>query len=152
MVQELHILGHQRLRIAPGMAPSGMYWRCSVTPRANTLRSNGARMSEWDFAAHYTSGQERNYFDWTDMAHARPIDLAKAFIRRFPEIAAAGHGADWAYAGWYVWMMHLTYPNSFPYPYADWEMPTDHLPTLGGKETRVPLPPPGDAEEQANRL
>lgn len=149
MVQELHVLGYQKLRIAPGIAPSGMHWRCSITPCSNTLRSNGAMMKEWDLSAHYTSGQGSQYFGWTDRTHSRPIDLAHTFIQRFPQIAQDGFGADWDYAGWYVWMMHLTYPDSSPYAYAYGEIPIDSLPTIGPKSAQIPLPPPGEAVEQA---
>ena len=42
MVTELHRRGFERLRIAPYMAPSGLYWRCCFVPKAYTARSNGA--------------------------------------------------------------------------------------------------------------
>lgn len=147
LVQELHVLGYQRLRIAPGMSASGMDWRCAITDRANTLRVHGARMRDWDLCAHYTTGQKRKYFGWTDVAHARPIELAQRFLERYPEIAESGRGEDWQYAGWYLWMMHLTYPRAFPYAYADWPIPTHQIPTSGDRDVFVPLPPPGEAEE-----
>jgi len=39
--------------------PSGLYWRCLVTPASNTLASHGAQVAEFDDAlvAFYTSGQ-----------------------------------------------------------------------------------------------
>lgn len=110
-------------------------------------------MKEWDLSAHYTSGQGSQYFGWTDRTHSRPIDLARTFIQRFPQIAQDGFGADWDYAGCYAWMMHLTYPDSFPYTYAYayayGEMSIDSLPTMGPKSAQIPLPPPGEAVEQA---
>jgi hypothetical protein len=36
MVNELHKLGYQRLRIVPRMSPSEMHWRYSVTYIGNT--------------------------------------------------------------------------------------------------------------------
>jgi len=65
-------------------------------------------MVSWDtLAAHYSSGSEREYFNWKDAGHATPSKLADLFIERFPEIAAAGRGSDWLYAGWYLDMLHL---------------------------------------------
>ncbi len=145
MVTELHMRGFQRLRIAPGMSASGMYWRCSITSVTNISNRHGAQILSWDtLAAHYTSGQERKYFGWDDAAHVRPSRLAELFIQRFPTIAEAGRGADWVYAGWYQEMLHITYPDSFPIAYADWEMPVGYLPTTGARsDLRIPLPPPG---------
>jgi len=48
MVTELHVRGYQRLRIAPGMAPSGCSWRCSITPATNISSRHGARILSWD--------------------------------------------------------------------------------------------------------
>jgi hypothetical protein len=83
-------------------------------------------MLSWDkLTAHYTSGQERKYFGWEDAAHLTPSRLAELFIERFPDIAEAGRGSDWVYAGWYLDMLHLTYPDTFPIAYADRGLPRD---------------------------
>jgi hypothetical protein len=150
MVTELHVRGYQRLRIAPGMAPSGCYWRCSITPVTNISSRNGARMLSWDrLSAHYTSGQEREYFGWKDAAHLTPSRLADLFIERFPAIVEAGRGSDWVYVGWYLEMLYLTDPNNFPIAYADWDLPGDYLPTIGERlDIRVPLPLPAAGERQ----
>ena len=136
MVAELHVRGYQRLRIGPGMSPSGAHWRCASTPVSNILRSHGARLAHWDSpAAHYSSADGRRYFDWADAAHATPPRLAELFIARCPEIAAAGYGEDWLYVGWYQHMLHVTYPDAFPIAYADWECEpaSGGLATIGGR-------------------
>jgi hypothetical protein len=56
MVHELHKLGYQRLWFVPGMSPSGMHWRCSVTHVGNIKRTHGAMMCDFDDAAHYATG------------------------------------------------------------------------------------------------
>ena len=43
LVRDLHEQGYQLLRISPGMAPSGCYWRCAVTPKSNILKRPPAR-------------------------------------------------------------------------------------------------------------
>jgi len=99
MVHELHKLGYQRLRIAPGMSPSGMFWRCSITHVGNIQRSHGAMMCEFNRdAAHYTTGQDNEYFGWTDARQNTARQLATKFIDRFPGIARLGHGADFELA------------------------------------------------------
>ena len=150
MVAELHLRGYQRLRIAPGMSPSGCHWRCAITPVNNISRNNGARIASWGtLSAEYTSGQGQNFFGWEDASHDNPNQLADLFIKRFPRIAEAGYGADWIYAGWYIEMLHLTHPDSFPIAYADWDLPTDCLLSTGkDNNIRIPLPPPGLAMEE----
>lgn len=103
-------------------------------------------MLSWDdtLAAHYTSSDERKYFGWDDAAHATPSRLAELFIERFPGIVQAGMGSDWVYAGWYLEMLSLTYPDNFPIAYADWELPTDCVSSIGrNRDLRIPLPPAG---------
>lgn len=145
MVSELHLRGFQKLRIAPGMAPSGMYWRCSITSVNNISNRNGAKLLTWEkLSAHYTSADERKYFGWENVAHVTPSRLADLFVKRFPKIVDSGEGSDWAYAGWFIEMLHLTYPNELPIAYADWSLPRDYLTTVGERDdVRIPLPPPG---------
>lgn len=147
LVSELHLRGYQRLRIAPGMAPSGMHWRCAITPVSNISSKHGAKLvdGEW-LTMHYSSSQESRYFDREEMPDITPSQLANLFVKRFPEIVAAGEGSDWLYAGWYVEMLHLTYPNSFPIAVADWDLPEGYLSSAGeARDLRIPLPPPGEA-------
>ncbi len=93
-VHELHKLGYQRLRIDPDMSPSGMHWRCSVTHVGNIQRMHGAMMCDFDDAAHYTTGQDNNYFWWEDARKDMARQLASKFLDRFPAIANLGLGAD----------------------------------------------------------
>ena len=147
MVSELHLRGYQLIRIAPGMSPSGTAWRCSVTSRSNTLASHGARLRRWEAAEHYTSASCTEYFGWPDMKHATPSQLAAAFIARCPAIVAASKGSDWAYAGWFVELLHLTYRDLLPIAYADWDLPRTSLETIGpnsDRAVRIPLPPGGE--------
>lgn len=150
LVSELHLRGYQLLRALPGMSPSGTSWRCSIAPASLVSSHNGARFLDdafWNpLVAHYTSAAGTEYFGWTDADRTTPSGLARLFIERFPEIVEAGRGSDWRYAGWYVEMLGLTYPNRFPYAYSDWGDPGDYLPTISfgeGEEVRIPLPPPG---------
>ena len=100
MVAELHRLGYQRLRIAPGMAPSGMHWRCGFASAAQFSVRHGALIAGSGPAARYSSGQARAYFDWPDAAGDTPEQLAHKFVERFPEIATQSQGADTACADW----------------------------------------------------
>lgn len=145
MVHELHLLGLQQLRICPSIAPSGLAWRCGVTPVSNTLKSHGARMASWStLAAHYTSGDGDHYFGWDDGPGQGARALARKFIERFPDIAEGGRGRDWSYAGWLVEVLYLSGGRDLPYALSDWDTPNDHIPSVHGT-IRFPLPPPGDS-------
>lgn len=154
LVSELHLRGYQLLRILPYMSPSGGSWRCAIAP-ASLFSEQGTHFDDSGAfgvtTVTYTSAAGGEYFLWTDAAQETPSGLAQLFIKRFPEIAAAGKGSDWPYAGWYVEMLGRTYPNHFPYAFADWDGPEDsdvrdkywRTITIGeGDDVSVPLPPP----------
>jgi hypothetical protein len=145
MVAELHRLGYQRLRIAPGVAPSGLYWRCAFASAAKFSVRHGAQIAGAGPVARYSTGQARAYFDWPDAADDTPEQLARKFLTRFPEIAAQSQGADAAYVEWYAEMLRLSEPDGAPIAYADWELDPNML-EIGGEIARgsVPLPPGGE--------
>ena len=148
MVHELHKLGYQRLRIAPGMSPSGCYWRCAITHAGNILDSHGATLRDHDRdVAHYTSGQDNEYFGWSVAREDTVRQLAARFLERFPEIARLGRGPDWSYAGWYVQMLGFAERGAFPIAYADWTLspPAGCMATTQDDDGGLPLPPPGEA-------
>lgn len=105
MVHELHKAGYQRIRVLPMLAPSGCYWRAIITPSDN-IGPNGYHILDDDMddarqiVARYTSGQDNEYFGWTDAGALDARAMANLFLQRFPRIAAAGEGLDWSYAGW----------------------------------------------------
>lgn len=146
MVHELHKLGYQRLRIAPGLSPSGMHWRCSITHVGNIQRSHGALL--WDFShdvAHYSTGQSNAYFGWEDARQDTARQLAAKFIDRFSTIARLGQGVDWAYAGWFVQMLGMAEHGELPMAYDNGYMtPDPHwLPTTAEIDSGLPMPPAG---------
>ena len=146
MLHELHKAGYQRLRIAPGMAASGCYWRCAITPITNILKTHGAmlRDSSTD-AAHYSTGMQNKYFRWEDAQKDTARQLAAKFIERFPDIVQKGFGRDWEYAGWYVEMLGLAENGHLPVAYADWYGENPNY-LAKDAERELPFPPPGEAE------
>jgi len=150
MVQELHRLGYERLRAAPGLSPSGLHWRCSIVPASYARRDHGAMAEgKGEITARYDSGQGTGFFGWDDAGGDAPEVLAGKFLERFPEVAALGMGGDPDYARWYARMLRATDPDGLIYAYADWELPGDHLPALGcTADVKIPLPPPGEASSE----
>jgi hypothetical protein len=149
MVHELHKRGYQRLRIVPGIAPSGLFWRVGVYPVTSILRRNGAMCRDWEErAAHYTTGAENNYFDWTDARRDTARELADKFLERFCDLARSGEGRDWAFAGWYVEMLGVAETGALPISYEEyWTDPPEGMMRTTHERILLPAPPPGEAEE-----
>lgn len=142
MVQVLHRQGYERLRIDPGMSPSGCHWRCEFLPSEMTgpdhqHKDNGLRVE----TARYTSGEEKNYFGWTDAVSDSPEELAVKFVERFDDLARASKGSDPAYVRWYSRMLDETAPDGIVYAYADYPVPEDYLSVHNKPELRIPFPP-----------
>jgi hypothetical protein len=160
LVHELHLRGYQRLRAAPEMERSGRYWRCAIAPASLVSVDHGARLAVHghdDQIATYSSRDGNQYFAWGDIyPYATSRELAEYFLERFPDVAEAGKGSDWLYAGWYMEMLRLTQPDRFPYAAARGRVPDTYLPTASPaaerRRVRVPLPPPGEAEAPPQEL
>ena len=52
-----------------------------------------------------------------------------------------GKGRDPDYARWYDEMIEATEPEGLISMYADWEMPSDHIPVFNMEQVRIPPPP-----------
>lgn len=146
MVAELHDQGYQRLRIAPGISPSGQYWRCGVTHAGNISAGHGAlAVDEKHDTAMYSSASGDSFFGWDDAVGNDPVALARKFVERFPVIARLGRGDDDEYARWYRAVIALAAEGDLPYAYSDWVQETDPdtLPTVGNTRS-LPLPPGGE--------
>lgn len=142
MVQILHRQGYERLRINPGMSPSGCHWRCEFLPSEVTIAHDRNRHIRRSVeTARYSSGERRNYFGWIDAAADLPFDLSVKFIERFPDLAKASTGRDPEYAKWYSMMLAMTAPDGIIYSYADYPLPDDHLPVQNRPDLRIPFPP-----------
>lgn len=122
MVHELHKQGYQRLRIYSGIAPSGVFWRCTIHPK-DLDEQERDRMDACEPAtalvARYTTGDDRNYFQWKDCAQDDARALGQKFLQRFPALAGMGFGRDWAYAGWFTEILGHAEHGHFPVSYWD---------------------------------
>ena len=143
MVRELHLLGYERLRIEPSMAPSGLYWRLVICSAANTRPEHGATVLHFDEGVNYSSAEGNAFFGWADAEVDSPRQLAEKFIARFPRLAREALGRDSPYTRWYEEMLEATGPGGLPYAYADWPCPKDRLSVFGrGRRDELELPPP----------
>lgn len=128
MVLELHKAGFQKLRVVPGMSPSGCYWRCHITP-ADNIQDNGWEPIDSEHGvAHYTSGDKDAYFEWSDSPGKTARELAQMFLDRMPAIASRGAGIDHPYAGWFVTLLGAAEASEFPVFFADYDI---EIPEIG---------------------
>lgn len=150
MVSVLHQRGYERLRIEPGMAPSGMYWRCGITHAGNMDPENGAlSLSGFnDENVPYTSAMRNRFFDWDDAPGLDAAQLAARFIEEHPGLCVLCRGKDPDYVAWYGLMLSLARKGGLPSAYDDeWGL-DDELPrwlsTMGESDGELPMPPLGD--------
>ena len=137
MVGVLHDRGHQRLRITPAIAPTGLHWRLSVTAEGCPE------------VARYTSGDGDTVYGWPESPTLSPTQLADLFVERFPALVAAGSGDDPGYAAWMRQVVDLAGQDLLPYFHADWELEDDGFvplcsPTRSDRQAWPSLPWPPD--------
>ncbi|WAG79108.1 hypothetical protein LMK08_00110 [Metapseudomonas furukawaii] len=123
MTHELHVLGYQKIRIFPYLSPSSCHWRlawapaeCFVSPNSPP-RGAGGRL-----VARYTSASGWAPFGWEGVQDLSAHDLAQQFIRQFPELARAGQGQDWPYAGWLSSLLGEVRNGRFPCLFSNGEI------------------------------
>jgi hypothetical protein len=119
MVERLHVLGGQRLRIMPYMAPSGLYWRLQLS----------------------APGCD----DTATWSTADPPPSVGEVITAHPRLVEAGAGSDPAYAAWVSRATDLARGGWLLYFFADWgTSDLEGVRLLGPAEGRPVLEePPG---------
>jgi O-acetyl-ADP-ribose deacetylase len=119
-VRVLHQRGHQGIRIMPGMSPSGMHWRVSVTPADNLVDTDGyPTLRNWDQAINYTTGAGTEFAGNAVTVTTSPDEAADIILSAMP--AGQTAYADPDYARWYDELMRLVERhNSLPIAYADY--------------------------------
>lgn len=106
-VSVLHQRGHQRLRVYPNIAGTGMAWRLRVVDVDNTrFQDDGLHWPEWDDASFaYTTAARYDVGGMIVDSNCTRDEVADHILRAFTEPSRAGHGRDWMYAGWFVEML-----------------------------------------------
>ncbi|HLO79241.1 MAG TPA: hypothetical protein VK196_22515 [Magnetospirillum sp.] len=126
MVRELHRAGFERLRIGPGLSPSGLHWRCSLAT-ADNVCTNGWEPRDWNLAATYSTAEGDAVFGWENTPQS-PSDMAAKFIATFPDLAESARGPDPAYARWLDNVVTATRHGHLPLLFADFPLAEDGLP------------------------
>jgi len=135
-VRFLHERGYHRLRIMPGLSPSGMYWRVVIAHVDNPLK--GSSGFDPDSALRYTTGQFTEFAGGEVTVTSTPESVAKLVLNALPETAP--NQDDPAYVSWFAELVGLCERSmSVPVAYAEyfdssegWEI---------GSGARYPHPP-----------
>jgi hypothetical protein len=135
MVRELHRLGYERLRIAPGLSASGGAWRCDVVPAAETCREKRRPHATGTVgAAHYSTGMGATYFGWADAERDLAAQLAAGLSSGFRRSAPGSAGTRRTGRGSPRWFGHGA--DGLPYAYwdsyGDWSVDMTRLKTTAG--------------------
>ncbi|EKT4530315.1 ADP-ribosylglycohydrolase family protein [Pseudomonas putida] len=152
MSHELHVRGFQKIRIFPYLSPSG-YWRLELAPAESFSSAiRPPRDASERLIARYSSSSGWRAFEWEGAQSLTVGEMAHQFLRQFPELARAGQGQDWPYAGWLTSLLGEVRKGRFPYLIADGDVDLSRgIPMSVGEP--FPLPPPlpheQDDEESA---
>ncbi|WP_347909865.1 ADP-ribosylglycohydrolase family protein [Pseudomonas grandcourensis] len=141
MSHELHVRGFQKIRIFPYLSPSG-YWRLEWAPAENFSSAiRPPRGTNERLIARYSSGSGWRAFEWEGVQSLTIGEMAQQFLRQFPELARAGQGQDWPYAGWLTTLLGEVRKGRFPYLIADGDVDLSRgIPMSVGEP--FPFPPP----------
>jgi hypothetical protein len=115
-VADLHLRGFQRLRIMPYEGSVGA-WRCVIAPASLIAADDGswlASLEDESRLPRYSGANGFLFWNQQVSASTSPARIARIFLDAFPDVASQGYGPDWEYVGWYLHMLHLTYPDGLP--------------------------------------
>lgn len=141
MTHELHVLGYQKIRIFPSISPSGCHWRLEWVPDYSFSSAvTPPKYLDERETARYSSGAGWQPFEWQNVESFSALEMAQQFLHQFPELARAGKGDDWAYAGWLTKLLGEVRQGKLPYFLADWDIDLSRgIPMHNGEP--FPLPP-----------
>lgn len=144
MVEEIHKLGYEKLRICPGISPNGCAWRCVLTVKENTNKKYGIYISDFNHPAVFPSN---GFIHKWDMMQLSPYENAIRFLKEHPQFEKKAKGKDPEYTKWYKLVVRAVYNGHIPWAYDDWSHSTDHVFLTGMDiDKGLPMPPAGDGE------
>lgn len=119
-VRVLHDRGFQRTRIIPGMSPSGMHWRLSISDAPNVFVSGRfAGLVEHDAGVHYTTGSRAQFADTLVTKFSSPEQVSQIILDALPTPPVVA--SDPEYTAWYRGLLDLVEQQSgVPIAYADY--------------------------------
>lgn len=140
-VQVVHQRGYSRVRILPGVSPSGMHWRVAITS-ADNLIDGGAypRVINYDAALAYSTGGLTDFAGGDVSVATAPETVADLILRAMPERAPTG--SDPTYASWFAGLLRrVESSGQLPIAYADYFDASEGWEIGSSTGVRHPCPP-----------
>lgn len=140
-VQVLHQRGYHRVRVLPGVSPSGMYWRVAITSADNLIDGDDyPNAINWDAALKYSTGGLTEFAGGEVSVATPPETVADLILRASPERTSTG--TDPAYASWYADLLRrVESSGQLPIAYADYFDASEGWEIGWGTGNRHPRPP-----------
>ena len=122
VVDVLHKRGYELIRIFPYMAPSGCYWRCTISTKDHFDKQYGLRPLDApdDEMIYYSTGAMYEYLEGINGKRATVEEIADEVLKRYPKIAEKGKGSDSDYMTWYEKLISLMREGKLPVAMTDY--------------------------------
>ncbi|MFC8190800.1 hypothetical protein ACFUMH_03940 [Cellulomonas sp. NPDC057328] len=133
-VAALHRRGSQHVRVSPGMSPSGVYWRVTLSAAPGSIGDEKPSQLSW------SSGSGADVVGVDVTAATTPDALADALVAAVPAFGRPWR--DWTYTGWYAELLALVEREGrLPVSFADWFDKGPGWEVGWGSGVRFPPPP-----------
>ncbi|KUI42938.1 Appr-1-p processing protein [Mycobacterium sp. GA-1199] len=139
-VQVLHQRGYHRIRVWPGVSPSGMYWRVAINTVGHLTDEGYPEVGDYDTAVLYPTGNLTELAGNEVTVTTRPEMVADLILEELPE--ATPTGDDPAYVSWFAELMRLVEQFRLPpIAYAEYFDASEGWEIGWGSGNRHPRPP-----------
>lgn len=140
-VYVLHQRGYHRLRVLPGVSPSGMYWRVAIA-LSDKLIDDEVLSDHFgrDIALHYTTGSLTEFAGQEVMVTTTPDKVADLILNALRNITPTHD--DPAYTTWFAELLRsVERTKALPVAYADYFDAGEGWEIGWGSGVRYPRPP-----------
>ena len=139
-VRVLHERGFHGVRVLPGMSPTGLCWRVSITTAANMADGRDwGRLRTEELLVRYTTG-DQSRFAGGEVTDTAPLEEVAALV--LAALPGTEPSQDPAYVRWYAELLDLAEQlDLLPLAYDEYLDPAGGWALGGRHEIRFPGPP-----------
>lgn len=140
-VRVLHQRGYHRVRILPGVSPSGMYWRVAITVSDKLIDDVAyPEVIDWETALHYSTGGLSEFAGAEVTVTTTPERVADLISGELRD--ATPTDDDPAYIAWFAALIHtVERTKALPVAYADYFDAGEGWEIGWGSGVKHPRPP-----------
>lgn len=135
----LHARGYERVRVHPGVSPSGMHWRISVKIARSTMGSDQPRPMKTSGPFFYSTGSGDDVAGLRVSSTTSVNQMANWIL---DVLGNPSTETDPGYVRWFAELVALSHASgALPIAYADYFDPKDGWEIGWGSGLRIPHPP-----------